>query len=226
MAENWLSSSWTRKDYMTPATDSNDNVRLFTMVSLLSSSLMLNTPQNINFNQLMELKYFMDYATTGSTASNQSKPFQRLTFLIRDYTLGACGWSGGQEQLDQFMTPSQHQSEDVRALAQNLTKGFEHIDSFALPFPGREVTKKTFDGSLSKIDPEFLAHVENFVLNVTESVEARTPLVVSLTAGDMINYIDSVITVFNQQLPPDELMRMNERQVVTKIFRTHHGNGY
>lgn len=200
------------------ATEANDNVRLFTMVSLLSSSLMLNTAQNINFNQLVQLKYFMDYATTGSSSSQQSKPFQRLTFLIRDYSLGGLGWAGGQDQLDQFMKPNDQQSEDVRALAQNLTKGFTSIDSFAMPFPGREVTKKDFDGSLSKIDPLFLTHVEAFVANITESTEARKPLVVSMTSGDMINYVDRVVDVFNKQLPPDELMKMNERQVVTKIF--------
>ena len=201
------------------STDSNDNVRLFTMVSLLSSLLILNTPQNINLKQLMELKYFMEYATTGSTIIDGQKPFQRLTFLIRDYTLSeTLGWDGGKKELDQFMVPDSHQTEEVKQLASNLTKGFFQIDGFALPFPGREVTKRDYDGSLSEIDLEFLIHLEELVVNITEAAQPKTPLVVPLTAASFADYLTKSIEVFNSQLPPDELMKMNERELVTKVL--------
>ena len=157
------------------STNSNDNVRLFTMVSLLSSSLMLNTPQNINLKQLMELKYFMEYATTGSTIIDGQKPFQRLTFLIREYTLSeTLGWNGGKEELDQFMVPNAlTRVMKQNNLGRNLTKGFSEIDGFALPFPGRDVTKSDYDGSLSKIDLEFLIHLEELVINISEGCSAE-----------------------------------------------------
>ena len=200
------------------STNSDDNVRLVTIVSLLSSSLMMNTPQNINMKQLTELKYFMDYATTGSKVSEESKPFQRLTFLLRDYTLGDLGWSGGREQLDQFMKPASGQSEEVKSLARNLTTGFSEIDAFALPFPGMNVVNPAFNGSLSLIEPAFLEHVRTFVVNITESLEARKPLILSLTAAEVPGFVANITDVFNRQLPPHELMSLNDRNLQYKAI--------
>ena len=198
-------------------TSSNDNVRLFTMVSLLSSSLLLNTPQNINLLQLSQLGYFMDYATT-SSFSNRGKPFQRLTFLIRDFIDETFGWDGGMAALDMFMMPSHDTGAEVRAVAHNLTKGFDVIDSFALPYPGRRVTRKDYNGDLSGIDEEFLQHLEAFVINITEDARPRTPLVISITAADMADYVTKIAETFNAKLPPDELMKIKERE----LFATTH----
>ena len=201
------------------STDANDNVRLFSLASLLSSSLMLNTAGNINSKQLLDLKSFMDYAITASQLINGTKPFQRLTFLIRDFTLGELGWEGGQMVLDQFMDPNRSQSEEVIALARNLTDRFSNIDAFAMPFPGRKVVNKTYNGSLDKIDIDFLHHLENFVINITESMEARKPLIIPLTASSIKSHFINVVGTLNHQLPPDELMRLQERNLMIGTFK-------
>ena len=205
-------------------TGSNDNVRIFTIVSLLSSSLLLNTPQNVNLRQLIELKYFMNYATMGSAVATDLKPFQRLTFLIRDYTLEEeYGWSAGQQVLNRFFNPSHDQPDEVRQLAHNLTKGFSKIDAYALPLPGPHVIRRDFDGSLQKIDPLFLHYVERFVTNISETLEVRQTFGSKLTAGKLLDRIEEIVAILNAKLPPDELMKMNDREaVITAFFEIQH----
>ena len=60
------------------------------MVSLLSSSLMLNTPQNINLNQLSELKYFTDYAPTSLWERFRDSRLLLLYFLVEYFLLVFC----------------------------------------------------------------------------------------------------------------------------------------
>ena len=202
-----------------PATTPNDNVRIFTMVSLLSSSLMLNTPQNINLNQLSELKYFMDYASIQSRVGKDAKNFQRLTFLIRDYSLGdGFGWESGQAALDYFIQPSDSQSEVTKSIAHLLKQAFEKIDAFALPYPGSKVTNKKFDGALEKIDIDFLLHLQDVVSNIVEGSEPKKRLGMNLIAGDVESYVQDIANIFNNQLPPDEIMKMNERQVTMRAY--------
>lgn len=212
------------------STESNDNVRLFSLISLLSSTLMYNTAGNINSKQLLELKSFTDYATTSSVLINNTKPFQHLTFVIRDFTLGECGWTGGREVLDQFLDLSSgdrrksqvdagQRSHEVIDLARNLSSVFSSITAYALPFPGAKVVRQTYNGSLDKIDLKFLQHVEEFVINVTESLEARKPLVIPLTANNVKSYFINVVGTLNNQLPPDELLRLQERNLMIGTFK-------
>ena len=117
---------------------------------------MLNTPQNINLNQLSELKYFTDYASLQSDVGRNAKNFQRLTFLIRDYSLGEeYGWHAGQQVLDYYMKPSDGQSNVTKTLARVLRQAFESIDAFALPFPGSQVTSKNLTADSIRLTSNF-----------------------------------------------------------------------
>jgi hypothetical protein len=58
-------------------TSKDDNIKIFTMVTLLSSTTMVNTLRNINFNQLSQLKYFLDYAAANSQSGDGLKLLQR-----------------------------------------------------------------------------------------------------------------------------------------------------
>lgn len=199
-------------------TSADDNVRIFTIVSLLSSSLILNTRANIDTNKLSQLKYFMEYAKLGSTVSKGSKPFQRLTFLLRDFSLGETyGWKGGQDALNLYLQPHEGQSSDTKDLSEALKSGFTTMDCFASPFPGNAVTRQSFDGSLRNIDPEFLSNLENFVVDITEQAEGKTSLSMTLTAKDYVSYVKGLVDMFNKKPSPHELLRLHERALILKV---------
>ena len=135
------------------------------------------------------------------------------------YSLGEeYGWHAGQQVLDYYMKPSDGQSNVTKTLARVLKQAFESIDAFALPFPGSQVTSKKYDGRLDKIDIQFLLHLQDVVSNLVEKSEARKRLGMDLMAGDMYAYVQQIADIFNNQLPPDEIMKLNERQVTMRAY--------
>ena len=204
-------------------TSDNDNVRLFTMVSMLSSTLMLNTPNgNINFNQMTDLKYFMKYASSSINIDDKLKLFQTLTFLVRDYDLGngTFGWDAGNLLLNPFMHPNESQPEELKKMSSKLMKAFDQINAFALPFPGNGVTRKEFDGSLQDIDYEFLEHLQRFVIDTVDNLEARKPMLDTLRASTFLNHITTIAKNYNSNLPPDKMIELQEREIINRV-RSH-----
>lgn len=200
-------------------TSTDDNVRLFTMVSMMSSLLMLNVKSNINSNQLKELQYFLNYASNG-TMTGTRKPFQTLTFLIRDFTLAEeFGWTGGGEVLKNFMSSGSDGSHpEIQAITQSLEKGFETINAFAMPMPGYEVIKKDYNGSLIKIDMKFLQQLQSFIIDTVESTAPKNDRLENLQGIAFLSYTQDLVTVFNKKLSPQELNRLQESKMLIKIL--------
>lgn len=201
-----------------PSTSADDNVRIFTMVSLLSSSIILYTRGNIDTSKLSQLDYFMEYAKLGSKIDSKSKPFQRLTFLLRDFNLvNAHGWEGGKQALDHYLNAHEEQSEDTVKVAESLKLGFELIDCFALPSAGEVITDPKFDGTLTSISPKFLKHFEEFVINITEKAGVKKIISTPLLASEYASYVTKLANEYNQRPSAQELVSMHERELIMKI---------
>ena len=202
-------------------TKRDDNVRLFNMVSMLSSTLIMNTPQNMNYNQLKELKYFLKYASASTTITQGTKLFQTISFLFRDFTLEEQkGYEAGTTTINRFLIPNANQSNDVITTANALKKGFTKITGFALPRPGNKVTKSDFDGSLKVIDFEFLEYLQRYVVSIVDDMEPKHPMVYNLTAIDFIKHVKNMAESFNQNLSPGELLRLQETQLANRVTDT------
>ena len=195
-------------------TSANDNVKLFTMVSMMSSTLMMNTPQQINFKQLSELRYFLNYASTTVSVGEGLKLLQTLLFVIRDFDLeGQYGYSMGQDLLDGFLKSRQ---EDIREITDKLHKGFKKMSAFCLPHPGKNATQSDFDGDLNKINPQFLDNLTQLVSSVVDNVEPRKTAYV-LTSTDFVDYMKSIIKNFNEGLTPYEIVRLQQGEALQAI---------
>ena len=196
-------------------TSANDNVRLFTMVSMMSSTLMVNTPQQINSMQLSELKYFLKYAATSISTVSDVKLLQTLLFVVRDYqNEDQLGYEAGQHLIDGFFKNATIY--DFKETAEALKKGFKKISAFCLPHPGKPVTKSDFNGQLNKIDQDFLVNMAQLISSVVDDLEPRN-LVYNLTASDFVNHIKSIIGCFNQGLTPFEVARLQQSQGLQAI---------
>ena len=197
-------------------TSANDNVRLFTMVSMMSSTLMVNTPQQINSMQLSELKYFLKYAATSISTGSDSKLLQTLLFVVRDYqNEDQLGYDAGQHLIDGFFKKATIY--DFKETAEALKKGFKKISAFCLPHPGKPVTKPDFNGKLNRIDEDFLVNMAQLVSSVVDDLEPRN-LVYNLTTSDFVNHIKSIIGCFNQGLTPFEIARLQQSQGLQAIL--------
>lgn len=204
-------------------TSQDDNVKLFTLVSMLSSAIIMNTPGQINSEQLSQLHYFLKYASVGISIAPDVKLFQNISFLIRDYSLGdieddgkiLTGWSAGHFMLKEFLDSEQP---GVKSTGDALRRCFQGINCFPLPFPGEYVTQKDYDGSLQKMKKDFLAGVQTYVVDIVDKLHSRKVLLETLRGGNFLSHIMSITDKMNQGLSPEELIRLQESEMIRRVI--------
>lgn len=90
----------------------------------------------------------------------QEAPFQHLDFLVRDWQnfrdeddLTQC-----LEEIDIYRKTylSDRPAEDLQQTRQHIHDCYQNLNVFLLPHPGKEVSRITYNGSLERIDPNFL----------------------------------------------------------------------
>ena len=205
-----------------PETSMDDNIRLFTMVTTMSSSVMINIPQNLNYNQLRDMQFFVKYASSGqklgSMIGNRKKMFQTLTFVIRDYMLeSGLGWEQGQKVLDMFMNPATHVPMEIKNMTQSLKNGFSHVNAFALPYPGNQVTRSKFGGKLDDIERDFLEQLQRLVIDLVEKTDGKKTISSKINAGNYVDFVRNQIENFNKKISPEEMVRAEERQLANSV---------
>lgn len=89
-------------------------------------------------------------------------PFQRLDFLIRDWQnfddeddVDGC-LKSMPSYLQSKLEEKEKMADSLRGTRAQIASSFRKLGCFLLPFPGKSVTKKTFDGNLNNVDEAFL----------------------------------------------------------------------
>eukprot|EP01032_Pedospumella_encystans_P009521 gene9521-11199_t len=127
--------------------------------------------------------------TTTTTTAKEVKPFQRLQFLVRDWQNFDTEYEEtGEIDEDKQVFGKVHQEmqkylsdviktrglNDLASTREQILRCFDKLDCYMLPHPGFSVTKKNYDGSISKIDPMFRALVNQYVrLLFDQELEAK-----------------------------------------------------
>ncbi|CAG9811378.1 unnamed protein product [Chironomus riparius] len=151
-----------------------DNSRIFALGTLISSIQVLNLKQQIQEDQLQYLQFATEFAQFNAKKNGRmdGKPFQNLTFLIRDwqnfddYEFGP---NGGKKYFEEevLKIKSSHAPE-LRSVREFVKNSFEEIGCCLLPYPGMDVAgSKNYDGKWSKMDQTFkneLKHVIEHLL--------------------------------------------------------------
>jgi atlastin len=117
-------------------TTPHDNSRIFALGTLISSIQVLNLTGVVQEDQLQYLQFATEFA---KFATNGSKTFQCLMFLIRDWNNDdehAFGTSGGQEYLNKFLEVKPGQNEVLSSVRQFIRSSFEKLECALLPHPG------------------------------------------------------------------------------------------
>lgn len=100
----------------------------------------------------------------------QEAPFQSIDFLIRDWqnftdedNLIEC-----LKEVDAYKASffAERKAEDLRETRRHIEDCYQNIGVFMLPNPGKEVMKKTYNGSLMSVDPCFLSLLGFYIEHV------------------------------------------------------------
>jgi atlastin len=196
--------------------DSQSTVRdcatIFALSTMISSCQVFNISQNIQEDDLQHLQLFTEYGRL-ALQSQQSKPFQRLMFLVRDWSFPyeyPYGCEGGKKKLGKVLQISENQHDELRNVRTHINSCFDEVDCFLLPHPGLKVaTSPQFVGQLKDIDEEFQQQLKEFVpyLLSPGRLIAKSINGVEINAGDLVSYFQAYIKIYQgDDLPEPKTM--------------------
>uniref|UniRef100_A0A131Z2P0 Atlastin 2 n=1 Tax=Rhipicephalus appendiculatus TaxID=34631 RepID=A0A131Z2P0_RHIAP len=177
----------------------DETTKLFALSILTSSLQICNILHNLREDHLQHLQLVAEY---GMHAKEDTKgyPFQRLVLLIRDWQYpddNAYGATGGLNLLKKFMSSSTGQHRENKDLRERLPSCFSSFQCFLMPNPGKETTRKSFDGSLRKLDEDFEQQLGVLVpwLVAAENLEAKKIAGKTITCQQLMNYLTAHVDV-------------------------------
>lgn len=131
---------------------SSTNMKIFILNALLSSFLIFNVNDLIQANQIEYLYMATKYAkliteiSQENEAAAESKPFQDLLFLVRDFVHirdHEFGLKGGNEYISDLLKFETDDSEEIKnehkEIRQYINSTFDNIYGFLMPSPGKKL---------------------------------------------------------------------------------------
>lgn len=184
---------------------------IFGLSTLISSYQIYNVDKRIQEDNLQHLALFTEYGRIALKGSKKTEeettdkqfPFQRLDFLVRD-------WQNFTEEtdteeclkeMDTYLTNvlSTRSQKDLADTRQQIFSCFKEIGCFLLPHPGLPVTSKNYDGSISKIRPEFKTFLAIYLKRVIQlqllpkKIHGRI-----VTAQELFAFVKAYVQIFQE----------------------------
>ncbi|XP_025833739.1 atlastin [Agrilus planipennis] len=189
-----------------------DCATVFALSTMVSSVEIYNLSQNIQEDDLQHLQLFTEYGRL-ALADTGKAPFQRLQFLVRDWSFpyeAEYGAIGGKKILDRRLQLNDKQHPELQSLRKHIKSCFTEIACFLMPHPGLKVaTSPTFDGRLSEIDSEFKKYLQILVpmLLSPENLVLKKINGQKVKSRDLVQYFKSYIQIYSgNELPEPKSM--------------------
>ncbi|XP_074599936.1 atlastin GTPase [Brevipalpus obovatus] len=185
-----------------------ENATIFAISTMTSSIQIFNLLHNMQEDNLQMLEAFLEYGRIAQK-SVDAKPFQRLMFLIRDWSYPyeyEYGIGGGQHLLEEQLKVTSKQRPQLQRVRKNINSCFSHIGCFLLPHPGPKVaTNPNFDGRVSDIDPEFVQNMEQLMyqLLAPDNIVVKQVSGRDLTGAQLLEYFIVYTAGFNGENIPE-----------------------
>lgn len=189
----------------------SDCATIFSLVFLISSMQIYNVLHQLQEDNLQYLQLFSEYGKLIYEEGIHCKPFQRLSFLIRDWFSPSefkYGYEGGQEYLQKkFKTKKvdKHKKLNTENLQsrQHILKYFDKIDAFLLPNPGRIISSSSdYSGNWGDMQYEFLIKLKEFVewwFNDLQLKRTTDYLPQKMTGSDFISFFKLLSTKISER---------------------------
>lgn len=189
-----------------------DCATVFALSTMLSSVQIYNLSQNIQEDDLQHLQLFTEYGRLALEKSG-STPFQRLQFLVRDWSYPyefEYGAEGGQRILERRLQISDVQHPELQSLRKHITSCFSDISCFLMPHPGLSIaTNPKFDGRLSEIEGQFKTHLKELIplLLAPENLVTKKINGQVVKSKELLEYFKSYIKMYKgDELPEPKSM--------------------
>ena len=112
------------------------------------------------------LHVFSDYGLLALSGNgNEEKPFQKLVFLIRDWSFPSeypYGKTGGDARVHRTLV--EQRTEKNKRVRDFIEQTFQERSGYLMPYPGKNVaTNPNFKGGIADMEPQFIEQLEEFV---------------------------------------------------------------
>jgi len=199
------------------AFDSHSTVKdcatVFALSLMISSVHVYNIMQNLQEDDLQHLHLFTEYGKI-ALEDNKETPFQKLTFLIRDWYSpweSPYGYDGGKMLIDKRFEIQEKQHQELKDVRIDLKRCFKALNCYLMPHPGLKVcTNPQFDGKLKDIDNDFKTYVRKFIESTfapdltVKQINGR-----EITTLELFEYFKAYCRVFEaDELPEPRSMLM------------------
>ncbi|MEQ2312590.1 putative RING-H2 finger protein, partial [Ameca splendens] len=189
-----------------------DSATVFALSTMTSSVQVYNLSHNIQEDDLQHLQLFTEYGRL-AMEETESKPFQSLMFLIRDWSFPyehTYGLEGGNTLLRKRLEVKNYQHEELQNVRKHIDSCFTKISCFLLPHPGLKVsTNPHFDGRLKDVEDDFktqLAELVPLLLAPDRLVEKEIGGS-KITCRDLVEYFKAYIKIYQgDELPHPKSM--------------------
>lgn len=185
-----------------------DSATVFALSTMTSSVQVFNVLHNLQEDNLQVLQTFTEYGRLALEESEE-KPFQKLTFLVRDWSFAyehGYGFKGGNALLEKKLVINDRQPLQLQRVRKHIKSCFSSIDCFLMPHPGKKVaTNPTFDGRISDIDEDFLDQLKIFVplMLSPANIVLKEISGCEVTGRQLLEYFKVYINIFKGETMPE-----------------------
>ncbi|KAF1616967.1 UNVERIFIED_CONTAM: Atlastin-1, partial [Eudyptes robustus] len=188
-----------------------DCATVFALSTMISSIQIYNLQNNIHEDDLQHLQLFTEYGRLAMEENeNQSKPFQSLVFLVRDWPSPydmEYGFQGGHRLLETRLQVNDRQHNELQQIRKHIKESFEEIKCFLMPHPGLEVANSPpgWKGGLDAIHNDFKSYLRQFIPRI---LDPKTLIPKSIngqpvTCRELMVYLKAYIEIFSGEDMPE-----------------------
>ena len=191
----------------------HESSTVFALSTLLSSLQIFNIMGNLQNDDLEHLQLFTEYGKMALDDTN-SKPFQKLLFLVRDWQFAhelPLGATGGDTLVKEWLQ-NQSGKKELEKVRKHIRDCFTDISGFLMPHPGMQVASSpNFDGSSKDMDPAFVEGLKELMPKVLapQNLTVKTIAGNPVTASDLYTFFTTYTNLFqSDKLPkPKNIMQ-------------------
>ncbi|KAH9628409.1 hypothetical protein HF086_015939 [Spodoptera exigua] len=184
------------------------NSTIFALSTLISSVQIYNLSGNIKEDDLQHLQLFTEYGKLACAIDTESKPFQTLLFLVRDWPNAfehPYGFHGGSTLLNKRLQTNTKQKTELREVREHIRSCFDKVICCLMPHPGLTVNNQFFAGCLRDLTPDFRRTLLELVPSLFEPTRPIPKMVTGqvIQCQDLFDYFQKYLNIFNSDDLPE-----------------------
>lgn len=208
---------------------------IFGLGTLISSYTVFNLMFQIQEDHLQHLALFSEYGRVAMKEASSEldgtdfHPFQKLEFLVRDFSHFRKAKGDDLEALQQQMADylekvmSSKFQKDLKEVRDQVELCYEEISCYCLPHPGHEVAEgDEFDGEINVIRPKFRRLLGDYVRRVfNDRISVKKIMNEELTAMQLFEYIKVYCKLFQEsEIFPEAMTLFRATQEANVAYAT------